>query len=135
MRFAAISLGALAFAASANAQYFSAGWAPGQPKSQTEAAPIPTSVPQKEAPPQRPFSPSGIASLFDITKLLGSAPAVSLFAQLGINITEKLEGAIERSKIWDERVTLITDENYQDLIVNEPLTAKEEQDRTWIIVM
>jgi len=73
--------------------------------------------------------------LFDISKILTSEPLVSLFQRAGLNITEKLEGAIEKSKLWDDRVPLITDDNYSNLIVNEPLTEQEEHNRVWIIVM
>ncbi|RDB19791.1 hypothetical protein Hypma_012896 [Hypsizygus marmoreus] len=139
MRFSVLSLAGLAFAASVNAQYFSKGWAPGQPKVRTEDAPpaaaAQTSIPQKEAAPSGPLKPSGIASYFDLGKILSSQPSVALFSKLGINITEKLEGAYERAKIWDERVPLITDDNFQELIVNEPLTEQEEKDRTWVIVI
>lgn len=38
-------------------------------------------------------------------------------------------------KLWDERIQLITDDNYQDLIVNEQLSPKEEKDRAWVVIM
>ena len=126
-------LGVLALAASIEAQYFSAGWAPGQPIPE-EASP--TSVPEKQAPANKRISPSSLASYLDLSKLLTSEPAVALFGRFGINITEKVQGAIELSKNrWDERIPLITDDNYEDLIVNEPLTEEEEKERTWIIAM
>jgi hypothetical protein len=134
MKFSPI-LAALAIAASVDAQYFSAGWAPGQPIPE-EASPLPISQPEKGAPATKRISPSSIASQFDLSKILTSEPAVSLFARFGINITEKVQGALEQSKNqWDERIPLITDDNYKDLIVNEPLTEEEEKDRTWIILM
>ena len=118
---------------STEAQYFSAGWTPGQPIPE-EASP--TSLPQKQAPASKRISPSSLASYLDLNKLLTSEPAVALFSQFGVNITEKVQNAVEQSKNrWDERVPLITDDNYEDLIVNEPLTEEEERDRTWIIVM
>jgi hypothetical protein len=131
-------LSVFALAASIEAQYFSAGWAPGQPIQPEEQSPIPTSLPPKEAParPNERLSPSSIASYFDLNKLLISEPVVSLFNRFGINITERVELAVKESKNpWDERIPLITDDNYDDLIVNEPLTEEEEPDRTWIIVM
>ncbi|GLB34161.1 hypothetical protein LshimejAT787_0110450 [Lyophyllum shimeji] len=136
MKLTALSLGLLAFAtASVNAQYFSAGWTPGQPVPQAEETPAhPTFIPKKEASRER-LTPSNIASYFDISNLLASPPAVALFSRFGINITERLEGAMERAKVWDDRVTLITDETFEEIIVNEPLTQQEEQDRTWIIVI
>ena len=130
---AAISLFALA--GSSNAQYFSGGWRPGQAAQETTATyvPEPSSTPEPAAPaqPQKPFS---LSSLFDFNRILTSGPAAALFSQVGINITEKVQAALD-VKIWDERVELITDENYKELIVNEPLTEQEEKDRVWIIVM
>jgi hypothetical protein len=63
--------------------------------------------------------------------LLASGPVASLFAKLGINITKTLE----QPNHWDERIPLITDDNYHDIIVNEPLADEELQDRTWAIIM
>ena len=63
--------------------------------------------------------------------LLTSGTVASLFAKLGINITKTLE----RPNHWDERIPLITDDNYHDIIVNEPLADEELQDRTWAIIM
>ncbi|KAF8969393.1 hypothetical protein BDZ97DRAFT_1795371 [Flammula alnicola] len=123
----------LALVGSSNAQYFSAGWSPGQ-KMQDEAAtatvvsrPSETAV----APKATPFS---FSSLLDINKLLTSEPAVAIFSKFGVNITERVQAA-QDLKIWDERVELITDDNFNDLIVNEPLTEQEEKDRVWIIVI
>ena len=36
---------------------------------------------------------------------------------------------------WDERIPLITDENYGELIVNETLTAQEERERIWFLIV
>ncbi|KAH0587995.1 hypothetical protein J132_10436 [Termitomyces sp. J132] len=133
MKFSALSLGLCAFAtASVKAQYFSAGWTPGQPEPTPANNGIPQELGHKVAPQG---SATSISNLFDITTLLSSSLSVSLFSKLGINITERLESALEKTKVWDKRVSLITDDNYHDLIVNEPLTPQEEQDRTWIIVI
>lgn len=138
MRFSVLSFGLyILVATSVNAQYFSAGWTPGQPVPDPELTRSKGGIPQEPAhkvAPQR-ITPSSIANFFDITTLLSSPLSVSLFSKLGINITERLESALEKTKVWDNRVPLITDDNYHDLIVNEPLTPQEEQDRTWIIVM
>ncbi|KAG6868133.1 hypothetical protein C0993_007337 [Termitomyces sp. T159_Od127] len=138
MRFSALSLGVYTLVAtSVSAQYFSAGWTPGQPVPDPEFTHAKAGIPQEpghKVAPQR-TTPSSIANFFDITTLLSSPLSVSLFSKLGINITERLESALEKTKVWDNRVPLITDDNYHDLIVNEPLTPQEEQDRTWIIVI
>lgn len=72
--------------------------------------------------------------MFDLTNLLATGPVVSLAARVGINITEKLAAA-KSHKFWDDRVTLIDDDNYEDLIVNETMTKEEETNRIWFVVM
>lgn len=136
MKLFAPSLGLLALVVSVNAQYFSDGWSPGQAQTTQEAPPpAVTSAPQKQADTfSERLSPSKILSYFDFNKVLASPPSIALFSRLGINVTERLEAAFP-TKFWDERVTLITDDNYNDLIVNELLTEQEEQDRTWILIM
>ena len=63
--------------------------------------------------------------------ILMSAPVASLFSKIGIDITKTLE----TPKYWDERISLITDNSYNDTIVNELLTEEEEETRTWVIMM
>ena len=132
MKLSLASIFLLALVGSSSAQYFSAGWQPGRAAQETTDAsvPEPSSTPEAAAPaqPQKPFS---FFSLFDLNHILTSEPAAALFNKVGINITERVQNA----KIWDERVELITDDNYKELIVNEPLTEKEEKDRVWVIVM
>ncbi|KIM76429.1 hypothetical protein PILCRDRAFT_12851 [Piloderma croceum F 1598] len=135
MKFLALLLGSLVFAASTNAQYFSAGWAPGK------AVPTTTSTGfdpagATQASNSKPGRPSlkELSSMFDLTNLLATGPVASLAARVGINITEKLAAAKSR-KFWDDRVTLIDDDNYEDLIVNETMTKEEEKDRMWFVVI
>ncbi|PPQ79473.1 hypothetical protein CVT25_002609 [Psilocybe cyanescens] len=136
---AAASLSILALAGSCSAdRYFSAGWAPGQQVQQEAQAETATYVPQASqtaaaahAPKSTPFS---FSSFFSVDKLLTSEPAVALFNTFGINITDRVNAVIN-VKLWDERVELITDENYKDLVVNEPLTEEEEKERVWVIVI
>jgi len=72
--------------------------------------------------------------MLDLTNLLASGPVASLAARAGINITEKL-AVIKSRKFWDSRVTLIDDDNYGELVVNETLTEDEEKERVWFVVM
>lgn len=72
--------------------------------------------------------------MFDLTNLLTSGPVAKWAAKAGYNITEKISEAKSR-KIWDDRIPLITDENYEDMVVNETLTAAEEDKRVWFIVV
>lgn len=72
--------------------------------------------------------------MFDLSNLLASGPVASLAARAGINISEKL-AEVKSRKLWDDRIPLITDDNYEEIIVNEPMTEEEEKDRVWFLVM
>jgi hypothetical protein len=137
MKFLTLLLGSLV-TASANAQYFSAGWAPGKavPSSSATSSTVfnppgstPASKPKAEFP-----SLKDLTSMLDLTNILASGPVASLAARAGINITQKLAD-IKSHKFWDDRVTIIDDDNYEDIIVNEALTEKEEKDRVWFVIM
>ncbi|KAF8214154.1 hypothetical protein K438DRAFT_1706453 [Mycena galopus ATCC 62051] len=122
-------LGVLALVATASAQYFSEGWVPGQAVTAEASAPSSAGPPQQNAQ----SGPSSFSSFLDINKILTSEPVKGLFDKVGINITEKLEAAAVR--LWDDRVPLITDDNYFDMVVNEPMTEEEEDKRVWVIVV
>ena len=124
MRFLPLALGALSLAGSASAQYFSEGWKPGKPVSKGATGftyqPAPTGVTTESSTEgsSRATGPSkGLLSLFSLESLLQTAPVQALFGRAGVNITEKLEAARAHSSIWDERIPLLTDENYEDLVV------------------
>ncbi|KAK7470150.1 hypothetical protein VKT23_001590 [Stygiomarasmius scandens] len=126
----------LAFFASVNAQYFSEGWKPGQavPSDAPNLAPPPAFTPGiRHAPPKTESSPSSKGP-FDLSRILSSGPVVSLFEKAGINITDKLS-RMKAESPWDPRIPLITDNNYEEVIVNEPLSKQEEQDRTWVLIV
>ncbi|KAJ7506611.1 hypothetical protein B0H11DRAFT_1794510 [Mycena galericulata] len=122
----------LVLAATANAQYFSDGWRPGQAVTAESAVPSAAgSIPlARKSKPAEPFS---FSSLLDVNKILTSEPIKGLFDKVGINITERLEAAAVSP--WDDRIPLITDENYFDMVVNEKMTEEEERDRVWVIVV
>ncbi|KAM6496202.1 hypothetical protein JOM56_008908 [Amanita muscaria] len=118
MKLTALVVGLFIATIGTNAQGFSPGWIPGQ-QAVTTAVPSPhASLPVE--------SSSGL-----LNNVLTSGPVSSLFAKLGINITKTLE----KPNYWDERIPLITDDNYQDIIVNEPLSDEEEQARTWALII
>jgi len=110
----------LAIAGLANAQYFSEGWSPGQP--------IPT---QSSPPPQtqpHPVNPAvTVSNFFDA--LLTAGPLSALASVIGLNVSAPQETA------WDDRIPLITDSNYADVIVHESMTPEEEKQRLWFLVM
>lgn len=119
--------GALTIASVVRADFFqySAGWTPGQEP--TQAAP--SSVPTFSPPPEQE-KPSW-------TSLFTSGPIGNLLSRSGINATERLAEAQEKSKLpWDERITMITDYNYEELIFNENFeTPEEEAQRVWFIIV
>lgn len=72
--------------------------------------------------------------MLDLSNLLASGPVASLAARAGINISEKL-AEVKSRKLWDDRIPLVTDDNYEELIVKEPMTEREEKDRVWFLVI
>lgn len=137
MKFLVMLLGFLAFTVSVDAQYFSEGWAPGKavPKStaSTTSFGVPGSTTASKPKPGLP-SLKELLSMLDLTNLLATGPVTSLAARAGINITQKLAD-IKLRKFWDDRITLIDDDNYEDLIVNESFAEEDEKDRVWFVVM
>ncbi|TBU33048.1 hypothetical protein BD311DRAFT_473959 [Dichomitus squalens] len=133
MKLAGILFTSLLCAASAHAQYFSAGWTPGQ-KVADEQPPEPayTFDPAAQAA-SRPAPAAGGKQLGFVDKILTSGPVSSLFGKIGLNMSE----VIARGSVspWDERIPIITDENYEEIIVNEKLTPEEEKERVWFLIV
>ncbi|KAI9467109.1 hypothetical protein BJY52DRAFT_1236490 [Lactarius psammicola] len=129
MRLITLAFAALTLVAPSGAQYFSDGWTPGQA--------VPTVTPDASSfdPKTTSIPPREGESRFSLSYLLSTGPAAQLFNRLGINITERLEAARNNSEIWDGRVPLITDDNYNDFIVNEVLTEEEEKSRVWLLIV
>lgn len=119
----------LAIAPLTSAQYLSQGWQPGQPASITQDAPAPVYTPQ----PGTSSPSSGLSELFSVHTLLTWSPVASLLEHLGVNITERV--SLTKARLWDERITFITDDNFQELVVREPLTEEQAKDRVWIVIM
>ncbi|KAI9513300.1 hypothetical protein F5148DRAFT_972014 [Russula earlei] len=132
MRLDALALGTLAFVAPSYAQYFSPGWSPGQaiPTDAPSAAAYEPGTGTNPLPPPR----SG-ESRFSLSYILSNGPVSQLFDRLGINISERLDAAQAGLETWDNRIPLVTDDNYNDLIVNEALTTEEEKERVWFIII
>ncbi|EAU84393.1 hypothetical protein CC1G_01389 [Coprinopsis cinerea okayama7 len=135
MKFSNIALGVLAFGGlSARAQYFSEGWKPGQPVHHTVAeaeatyapgGPIPGSPQVQQQQKGTTPSPVSLLQWLDPEKLLSS-----VLKKAGFNMT-----GVGQSP-WDERIPLITDDNYHDVIVNETFESEdEERDRVWALVV
>ncbi|KAF7335333.1 hypothetical protein MSAN_02344100 [Mycena sanguinolenta] len=125
--------GVLALAVAANAQYFSEGWVPGQAVTAEPSAPSSGGPPPSTGQKPQQSEPFSFSSFLDINNILASGPVKGLFEKAGINITERLEAAALSP--WDDRIPLITDENYFDMVVNETMTEEEEDKRVWVIVV
>ncbi|KAK0230271.1 hypothetical protein IW262DRAFT_1337335 [Armillaria fumosa] len=115
------------------AQYFSEGWKPGQ--AVPSEVPVPASTPFSANSQEKsaPLRPTDLLKLFEVKTWLTSEPAVALFARFGVNITERLAAA--EVLPWDNRIPLITDDNYEEIIVNEELTEEEEEERIWALLI
>ena len=110
----------------ATAQYFSAGWTPGQP--------APTLPTHAQSQPPQPTETAGkrgptLPKLSFLDNLVTGGPLSALSSAIGLNLTGT--PPVE----WDERIPLITDSNYADLIVNEQMTPGEEEERVWFLIM
>ena len=144
MKLSAALLPTLLYATSASAQYFSAGWQPGRPAE--SAAPVPAYAFDPPAQAQPPTPPPAGASTPDdparpgmqkqlgmVDKVLLSGPVRSLAGRFGLNMSDVVERGAQLP--WDPRIPLITDENYDEMIVNEVMSEEEEKDRTWFLIM
>ena len=137
MKLAALGIAAI-FSSVSSAQYLSEGWKPGQvvTTSTTDEPTLVTSASDGANSGQPTAKAKGLASLFDLSTYLELPPVQALLGRAGVNITEKLESARAAAKVWDERIPLITDYNYNDVIVEEEFdTLEEERDRVWFIIM
>ena len=109
----------------ARAQYFSAGWTPGQP-----VPTLPVNAESQAAQPtdtgKRSKAPA-LSSFLD--NLVTGGPLLALSSAIGLNFSGT------PPVVWDERIPLITDSNYADLIINEEMTPEEEEERVWFIIM
>lgn len=129
------------FSTSVYAQYFSAGWQPGQ-KIVQEDVNVREWTPgdnAKDSPPppvDTGAAPSAETS-FQWSKILTEGPIGDVLLKVGINVTAAKEEAERRkADMWDSRIPLITDDNYESLIVNETFSSEQEEgDRVWFLVV
>jgi hypothetical protein len=129
------------FSTFVNAQYYSAGWQPDQkvvredvdahkwaPGDSPETNPPPPSGTGVTPPTQMSFHWSRILT----EGLIGDA-----LLKIGLNYSAVRE-EVERRKtnMWDSRIPLITDDNYESLIVNETFSSEvEERERVWFLIV
>jgi hypothetical protein len=143
MRATTLLFSALAFLAPVRAQYTagwtpgqaasrggavkgstSSGWAPGAAQATATARVLPAS-PRADGPPKEFFE-----------RLLTTGPLGALLDRAGVNVSEKLaEQKAKQAAMWDARVPLLSDYNFEGIVVNESLSAAEEAARVWFIIM
>ena len=126
-----------AVASSADANDYSDGWAAEAAAAETTPSTSSwtaltestTSLPAASTPASSPW--------FDWTRLVTSGPIYHLLTSVGVNVTQHLDAVSQRvnEKPWDPRVPMITDENWEDMVLNEPLFPEDEKDRTWFMVV
>ena len=129
------------FSTSVYAQYFSAGWLPGQKVVQEEVNArewAPGDNAQNSPPPSADTEAAPPAETsFQWSRILTEGPIGDALLKVGINMTAaKEEAERRRANMWDSRIPLITDDNYESLIPNETFpTEQEERDRVWFLVV
>lgn len=126
MKLLALASSLFVAAGLANAQYFSAGWTPGQPIPTLPAHPQSQAAPQSTETGRHGITPPKPSFL---DNLVTGGPISAFATVIGFNFTGT------PPVLWDERIPLITDSNYADLIVNEKMTPEEEEERVWFIIM
>lgn len=111
--------------------YYSSGWSP----EGTKEADTPSPTPPLEGDAHDAQAPvvTGSSSSFDWTDLLKKGPIGGLFELAGINVTQHLDAAKQRAaqKPYDTRVPMITDENYESLVL-DPVSGVN---KTWFLVV
>ncbi|KAF8314742.1 hypothetical protein DL93DRAFT_2079894 [Clavulina sp. PMI_390] len=135
-----VSLSALLLLPVAASAAYTEGWKPGQAytRYQTSSATgtAATSIPTKDHSAPRPPSLNDITKLFDLEYLLTEGPLSRVAQRLGWNVTEHLEKAREGvPPRFNIDIPLLTDENYEQDLLNEQFSsAEEEEDRVWAIM-
>jgi hypothetical protein len=129
------------FSTSVYAQYYSAGWQPDQNVVREGADArewTPGDRPEKitQAPSDADAAPPAETS-FHWSKILTQGPIGDALLKVGLNFTAARELAEHRkANMWDKRIPLVTDDNYQSLIVNETFSNEEEErERVWFLVV
>ncbi|KAH9943182.1 uncharacterized protein BXZ73DRAFT_87570 [Epithele typhae] len=146
MKLSAALLATLLCSASTSAQYFSQGWNPGQAVLNNEPNAVPAhafDAPAKKEPAPAPPPPPPAAQGDEkpsmqreptiMDKVLLSGPVSGFMGRFGFNATDLVTRSGKLP--WDPRIPFITDENWQDIIVNEQLTEEEEKKRGWFLVI
>lgn len=142
MRATFLSTLALGLAAPAVHAY-TAGWQPGQSytkymtSTSSAAFSIPTHAGDK-AGQTEPFKFSDLTSgKFGVEYLLTHGPFARVIERLGFNVTAHLAAAREGmpTRFYTE-IPLLTDENYEEDLMNEQFSSfEEEEERVWAVMV
>lgn len=120
-----------------HAGYFSEGWNPDDQSTTTSAlSGIPTQNPEEHT--GTPAHTHGFQfPALNLESLLVSGPIASVIAKTGINITQKLqEASIQTGQTrWDQRIPLISDALYQEMVTGEPLTLEDQEKSVWFFIV
>ncbi|KAG8865162.1 hypothetical protein FRB96_000051 [Tulasnella sp. 330] len=114
----------------------SAGWFSDSKPDKDVQAPIFDGA--KPDPPKQPAkSIFDYIPQFDVETLLTYGPVAKLISKTGVNVTEKFAEAKRAAAAtgWHPDIPLITDDNYQEMIMDEKLSAAEMDKRVWIILV
>ena len=123
------------------AQYYSAGWKPGQKVVRDDVdaqewAPGDLPEGRPPPPPDTEVAPPAEAP-FHWSQILTEGPIGDALLKIGFNLTAAREEAERRkANMWDKRIPLITDDNYKSLIVDETFSNEEEErERVWFLIV
>lgn len=74
---------------------------------------------------------------FHWSQIFTQGPIGDALLKVGLNYTAAREEAERRkANMWDARIPLITDDNYESLIVNESFSSEtEEKERVWFLIV
>ena len=129
------------FSTSVYAQYYSAGWQPGQTPVREDADArkwVPGDTPAEKPQPTSDTGATPSTGIsFHWSRFLTEGPIGDALLKIGLNYTAVKEEA-ERRKVnmWDTRIPLITDDNYKSLIVDETFSSEEEErERVWFLIV
>lgn len=123
------------------AQYFSAGWRPGQKVAREDVDArewAPGDRPEEKTPSTSDIEATPPAETpFHWSHIVTQGPIGDALLKAGFNLTAAREEAERRrANMWDARIPLVTDENYEGLIPNEIFSSEEEErERVWFLIV
>ncbi|KAF9782229.1 hypothetical protein BJ322DRAFT_204669 [Thelephora terrestris] len=123
------------------AQYYSAGWKPGQKVVGEDSDArewAPGDRPEEKTPPTSDIGATPPAETpFHWSQIFTQGPIGDALLKVGFNYSAARDEAERRmANMWDTRIPLVTDDNYEDLITNEIFPSEEEEkERVWFLIV